>query len=63
MATNGSARDQERGKLREKSRFFQRLEAHGGDSAAGLARAVVATVSDAKAISAHVVRFFPQSGA
>jgi hypothetical protein len=60
MATNGSALDQEREKLREKSKFFRRLEAHRTQGAAELATAVVATVSDAKAISAHVVRFFPQ---
>jgi len=35
MATNGSALDLERDKLREKSKFFQRLEARGTDSADG----------------------------
>ena len=60
MATNGSALDQQREKLREKSKFFRRLEAHRTQGAAVLATAVVATVSDAKAISAYVVRFFPQ---
>src|SRR5664279_3088041 len=60
MATNGSALDRERERLRRESHFFQRLDAHGTDNATRLATAVVATVRASEAISAHVVRFFPQ---
>jgi hypothetical protein len=60
MVTNGSALDRTRDQLHRESRLFRRLEKHKKDGAARLATAVVATVHDAEAISAHVVRFFPQ---
>lgn len=60
MATNGSALDRPRDRLHQESKFFRRLEAHETDGAARLATAVVATVHNAEAISAYVVRYFPQ---